>query len=223
MWGVLSGAEVSAHDFERVGGFRQPALLKTVFAAFGPEVGARMATAMADEFDSPTRIERVIGLSEAAAFLAWALCGQSNASEMNLTACQVVRPEGVETIWPDDGHPLWSAVASTFGGYVWESLRIGAGVVPSMLDMSEALTVAVGCVSAGASVEFQTGGVTLILHFGGLREGDTLVAKMATEPNALRAIGANARALSVPAMPGSLAEQAQTSLAVDEAKFAVIH
>lgn len=219
-YGVLTGAEISAQDFEKLGGFRQPALLKMAFAMFGEEVGSRMADAMAAEFDSPTRVDRVIGLSEAASFITWALCGHPHAGELELAACEVLRPEGARLILPTDCDPIWPAMAGTLGGYVWDSLRAGVGLVPEIPGMTDQLTVAVGGFSCGASVTVATSDGSLVLHFGGIQPGDTRLALIETGPCAMRAFAADARALSVPSLPGSLAEQVQIVLASEEMTFA---
>lgn len=223
-FGLLTGAEVAPDDFDKLGGFRQPALLKLVFAILGPEVGTCMASAMAQEFDSPTQADRVIGFNEASAFLAWALSGHPDAGELSLQACEIIPGDGPRRlVRPFDNEPVWRDLPQTFAACLLESLRTGAGLSDRLATAGETLYVASGQFSAGATLILWGDGVTVALHFGGLQPGDAVQAFTETASNAVRGIAADARALSVPATPGSLAEEVQTVLASDEAKFSVLH
>ena len=129
--------------------------------------------------------------------------------ELDLAAVEVIRPEETRLILPTDMDPIWPAMSASLGAYLWESLRIGTGLAPEIIDLTEQLTVAVGGISCGASVTMTTAGATLVLHFGGIQPGDARIALIETPINAVRALAADARALSVPSIPGSLAEQVQ--------------
>lgn len=156
-----------------------------ILQVLGTPQGALFA--MATAYDDP---HRPADLAEMAALLAWSATGFSDAGELPLTAVELSTSGGKPTLYrAADMAPINSDFGDTFGGYIFNALRLGAGEYDapprvenvSIATRGDLLAVSV-VVSAGAQV--------IAAHFG----------RMVGEPDMIGSMPANAfRAVAVAA------------------------
>lgn len=143
--------------------------------------------AMATAYDDP---HRPADLAEMAALLAWSATGFSNAGDLPLTAIEVSNPNGKPTLYrAADMAPINSDFGDTFGGYVFNALRLGAGEYEAPPRV-ENVTIATRGDLLAVSVVVSAGAQVIAAHFG----------RMVGEPDVVGSLPVNAfRAVAVAA------------------------
>ena len=135
--------------------------------------------AMATALDNP---HRPADLAEMAALLAWSATGFRNAGELPLTAIEFSNPDGKPTLFrAADMAPINSDFGDTFGGYVWNALKLGAGEYEAPPRV-ENVTIATRGDLLAVSVVVSVGAQVIAAHFG----------RMVGEPDVIGSIPANA-------------------------------